>query len=80
MDLMSEGTLDDRLRFLFVCASVNASFLDSKRLDDCLFSIQASIRGESAEDDDKRSSNEKARRAEKVVQYVVQSYHVFMFQ
>ena len=70
-----------------MCASVNASFLDSKRLDDCLFSIQASIRGESAEDD-KRSSDEKARRAEKVIQYVVferearefQLYHAFMFQ
>ena len=48
---------------------MNASFLDSKRLDDCLFSIQASIRGESAEDD-KRSSDEKARRAEKVIQYL----------
>ena len=48
---------------------MNASFLDSKRLDDCLFSIQASIRGESAEDD-KRSSDEKARRAEKVIQFL----------
>ena len=69
MDLMSEGTLDDRLRFLFVCASVNASFLDSKRLDDCLFSIQASVRGESAEED-KRVAEQKSRRADKVVQYL----------
>jgi len=80
MDLMSEGTLDDRLRFLFVCASVNASFLDSKRLDDCLFSMQAAIRGATASSGDggdgssssSSSSDEKANilRAEKTVQYL----------